>query len=95
MKCYCVVNFRRSLQLLEQATPEPKSTEVLLKIRAAGVCHSDIHLWEGSYDLGEGRSLTLQDRGVNLPLTLGHENVGTVAAMGPDAPPPWIPRAII
>jgi len=86
MKCYCVVNFRQSLQLLEQPTPEPKGTEVLLKVRAAGVCHSDIHLWEGSYDLGDGRSLTLQDRGVSLPLTLGHENVGTIVAMGADAP---------
>jgi len=86
MKCYCVVNFHQSLQLLEQPTPQPKGTEVLLKIRAAGVCHSDIHLWEGSYDLGNGRSLTLQDRGVSLPLTLGHENVGTVVAVGADAP---------
>jgi len=86
MQCYCVTNFRQSLQLLNRPLPEPKGTEVLLKIRAAGVCHSDIHLWEGSYDLGNGRALTLQDRGVNLPLTLGHENVGSVAAVGPDAP---------
>jgi len=86
MKCYCVVNFRQSLQLLEQPTPQPRGTEVLLKVRAAGVCHSDIHLWEGSYDLGNGRRMNLQNRGINLPLTLGHENVGTVAAVGADAP---------
>ncbi len=43
------------------ASPTPQGTqEVLLKVRAAGVCHSDIHLWEGGYDLGQGRTLALK-----------------------------------
>lgn len=46
------------------------------------MCHSDIHIWEGGYDLGQGRTLALKDRGVSLPLTLGHETVGTLAAAG-------------
>jgi propanol-preferring alcohol dehydrogenase len=33
----------------------------------AGVCHSDIHIWEGVYDLGSGGKMTLKDRGVTLP----------------------------
>lgn len=85
MKCFCVVNFREPLLQQDIPTPEPKGTEVLLQVRAAGVCHSDIHIWEGGYDLGNGRTLSLKDRGVNLPLTMGHETVGTVLSAGPEA----------
>jgi D-arabinose 1-dehydrogenase-like Zn-dependent alcohol dehydrogenase len=49
------------------------------------VCHSDLHIWDGYYDLGGGKRLQLADRGVKLPLTMGHENVGEVVAVGPDA----------
>src|SRR4026207_749099 len=73
------------LQLNEQPTPEPKGTEVLLKMLAAGVCHSDLHLSDGWFDLGGGKKMSLQDRGMKLPVTLGHENVGEVIALGPDA----------
>ena len=85
MKCYCVVNFREALELIETKTPEPTGTEVLVQVRAAGVCHSDIHFWEGGYDLGNGRTLSLKDRGIKLPMTMGHETAGTVVAMGPQA----------
>ncbi|WP_454689482.1 alcohol dehydrogenase [Achromobacter aloeverae] len=85
MKCYCVVDFHQPLQAREVAMPEARDAEVLLKVRAAGVCHSDIHLWEGGYDLGQGKRLSLKDRGVTLPLTLGHETVGTPHAAGPRA----------
>ena len=60
MKCYCVVDFRAPLQEMDQPTPVPQGAQVLLKVRAAGVCHSDIHLWEGGYDLGQGRTLSLR-----------------------------------
>jgi D-arabinose 1-dehydrogenase-like Zn-dependent alcohol dehydrogenase len=72
------------LQLNEGPTPQPKGSEVLLKILAAGVCHSDLHLADGWFDLGGGKKMSLQDRGMKLPVTLGHENVGEVAAVGPD-----------
>ena len=85
MKCYCVANFRETLLMQDLPTPEPKGTEVLLEVRAAGVCHSDLHIWEGGYDLGNGRTLSLKDRGIALPLTMGHETAGTVVAMGPQA----------
>jgi D-arabinose 1-dehydrogenase-like Zn-dependent alcohol dehydrogenase len=73
------------LELREESTPQPAGTEVLLKVLAAGVCHSDIHLSEGFFDLGGGKRLSLADRGMKLPITLGHENVGEVVAVGPQA----------
>ena len=60
-------------------------TQVLLKMLAAGVCHSDLHIWDGYYEIGGGKKLMLADRGIKLPLTMGHENVGEVVAFGPDA----------
>ena len=80
-----MVDFGVPLELFETATPEPTGTQVLLRVRAAGVCHSDLHIWEGSYDLGFGRKLSLKDRGISVPLTLGHETAGEVVAVGPDA----------
>jgi D-arabinose 1-dehydrogenase-like Zn-dependent alcohol dehydrogenase len=73
------------LQCVETTTPQPQGTEVLLRLLAAGVCHSDLHIWDGYYDIGGGKRIDLADRGVTLPLTMGHENVGEVVAVGPDA----------
>ena len=73
------------MQFAERIDPKPIGSEVLLKVLAAGVCHSDLHIWEGFYDLGGGKIRRLQDRGVRLPLTMGHENVGEVVAVGPKA----------
>jgi len=55
MKSYRVTEFGTPLQLSEVPTPKPSGTEVLLRVKAAGVCHSDLHIWEGGYDLGHGR----------------------------------------
>jgi len=85
MKCFCVTDFQQPLQMMTQTTPEPTGEQVLLKTRAAGVCHSDIHIWEGGYDLGHGKRLSLSERGIKLPLVMGHETVGSAVAMGPDA----------
>jgi D-arabinose 1-dehydrogenase-like Zn-dependent alcohol dehydrogenase len=85
MKSYDVCQCGAPLQLSERPTPVPASSEVLLKVLAAGVCHSDLHFWEGVYDIGGGRQLKLVDRGMKLPLTMGHENVGEVVAVGPKA----------
>ena len=80
MRCYCVTHHGQPLSLMEQPMPEPSGTEVLLKVRAAGLCHSDIHLWEGHYDLGQGKKLQLSDRGIKLPLVMSHEIVGEVVS---------------
>lgn len=86
MKSFKVTEFNGPLAEVDAPTPQPSGTQVLIKVKAAGVCHSDLHIWEGGYNLGHGRKpLSLKDRGVSLPLTMGHETVGEVIAVGPDA----------
>jgi len=85
MKSYDVVAFGAPLEPTEKPTPKPQGTEVLLRTLAAGVCHSDVHIWEGWYDLGGGKKLAVKDRGLVPPLTMGHEIVGEVVALGPEA----------
>src|SRR5260221_545969 len=85
MKSFQVADFNAPLKEVDQPTPQPSGTQVLIKVKAAGVCHSDLHIWEGGYDLGHGRKpLSLKDRGVSLPRTMGHETVGEILAFGPD-----------
>ncbi len=55
---------------LELPTPTPSAGEVLVRVRAAGICHSDAH-----YRAGRSASLV-------APVTLGHEVAGEVAALG-------------
>ena len=85
MRMFQVCVCGQPLQCNEAPTPEPKGSEMLLKVLAAGVCHSDLHLADGYFDLGGGKKMSLADRGMVLPMTLGHENVGEVVAVGPDA----------
>ena len=85
MRSFQICTCGEPLQCNEQPTPKPAGTEVLLKVLAAGVCHSDLHLSDGYFDLGGGKKLNIVDRGMKLPVTLGHENVGEVVAFGPDA----------
>jgi D-arabinose 1-dehydrogenase-like Zn-dependent alcohol dehydrogenase len=85
MRSYRVTEFGAPLSEVDAQTPRPSGSEVVLRVKAAGVCHSDLHIWEGGYDLGHGRRLSLKDRGIALPLTMGHETVGEVLTLGPDA----------
>ena len=84
MKSYQLVEFGQPLKAASLPTPKPSGHEVVVEIRAAGVCHSDLHIWEGGYDLGAGKRLMLRDRGIELPLTMGHENAGEIVAVGPE-----------
>ncbi len=85
MKSYQLTAFGAPLEGREIDTPQPTGTEVLLKVRAAGICHTDLHVWEGFYDLGGGKRLNMESRGMKLPHTMGHETVGEIVATGPDA----------
>ncbi|HUN39400.1 MAG TPA: alcohol dehydrogenase [Acetobacteraceae bacterium] len=85
MRAWAVVENGAPLQEIELPTPEPKGTEVLLEVTHCGVCHSDLHIWDGYYDIGGGQKMSLKDRGVTLPLAMGHEIVGRVVKLGPDA----------
>ena len=82
MKSFDVVDWGKPLQARMRDVPEPKGSEVLLRLTHCGVCHTDVHVRDGYYDMGGGRKLTLADRGFSLPLTLGHEPVGVVVAIG-------------
>lgn len=82
MISYDVVDFSAPLVRNERPTPQPAGDQVLVRIEAAGVCHSDLHIWHGSYDLGHGKKLSMADRGLKLPLTMGHEIAGEVIAVG-------------
>ena len=50
--------------------PQPGPGEILIKVKACGVCHTDLHLAAGEWRLPK------------LPLIMGHEAVGTVEAVG-------------
>lgn len=84
MKCMHLTGFKSLLQPAEKPTPVPTGTEVLLKVLGAGMCHSDLHIWEGHYDLGGGRLISMAGR-IQFPLVLGHETSGEVVALGPKA----------
>jgi propanol-preferring alcohol dehydrogenase len=85
MRAMQIVEWGRPLEARDYPDPEPRGEEVLLRVEAAGVCHSDVHIWDGHFDLGGGRQISLESRGVELPFTMGHEIAGEVAALGPEA----------
>lgn len=62
--------------VLEVPTPEPVGEQVLVRVLAAGLCHTDLFFM----------SQPPQQRPFTAPTTLGHEGVGLVVATGPDAP---------
>jgi D-arabinose 1-dehydrogenase-like Zn-dependent alcohol dehydrogenase len=78
-----VVAFGSPLEEIEKPTPVPEGTEVLLKVHHAGVCHSDVHIHDGHFDLGGGARLPLAH--LKLPHTMGHEIEGEAVALGPAA----------
>jgi propanol-preferring alcohol dehydrogenase len=85
MKAWAVVEAGEPLQHIELPTPQPSGTEILLEVTHCGVCHSDLHFWKGFYNLGGGKVMKVTDRGVTFPRAPGHEIIGRVVAMGPDA----------
>ena len=64
--------------------PRPQGSEVLVRIARCGVCHSDLHMQDGYFLLGDGKKLDVR-QGRTLPFTLGHEIAGTIESAGPDA----------
>ena len=64
--------------------PAPRGSEVLVRIERCGVCHSDLHLQDGYFELGGDKRLDItKDRA--LPFTLGHEIAGVIEAAGDKA----------
>jgi NADPH:quinone reductase-like Zn-dependent oxidoreductase len=56
MKASRIVKPKVPLEIQEIETLKPRDAQVILKVQSAGVCHSDIHLWEGGY-IGPGGQL--------------------------------------
>ena len=79
MKAFQVVENGKPLEEKELETPTPSGKEVLLKTIACGVCHSDVHIHDGYFDLGGGMQLPTP---LLEPLTMGHEIFGEVVGIG-------------
>jgi propanol-preferring alcohol dehydrogenase len=74
MKAARLMAFHQKLSIETVPVPKVSGRGVLVKVTAAGVCHSDLHLMSGLVPT------------LPLPITLGHENAGIVAEAGPDVP---------
>ncbi len=85
MISYQFMEHGKPLQKVLHDTPRPKGTEVLVRVTRSGVCHSDLHIWDGYFDWGNGKKFYVKDRGCIPPFTLGHEPFGVVEAIGPQA----------
>ncbi|MGL5434518.1 MAG: alcohol dehydrogenase catalytic domain-containing protein [Lachnospiraceae bacterium] len=66
----CVIKSPFHYEIEEVPIPEPKDGEVLIQMKAAGVCGSDLHIYKGENPCS------------SYPLVPGHENVGIVAKVG-------------
>ncbi|HEY2715083.1 MAG TPA: zinc-dependent alcohol dehydrogenase family protein [Solirubrobacterales bacterium] len=73
MRAMVLDKARRPLREAELPDPEPGPGQVLIAVRACGVCRTDLHIFDG--ELTEPK----------LPLVLGHQIVGTVAGLGEGA----------
>ena len=82
MKSAQIIKIKEKLSIVDLPDPKPRDTQVLVRIEASGVCHSDIHLWEGGYEGAAGTFLKVEDRGVKFPITPGHEISGKIEAIG-------------
>ena len=72
MKAAVVRAFGQPLEIEEVAVPEVPAGQVLVKVAASGVCHTDLHAADGDWPVKP-----------TLPFIPGHEGVGHVAAVGP------------
>jgi len=71
MKAARLIEIGKPLQLQDVDRPSPGAGDVLVRVRAAGICHSDVHYRAGTSGVGP------------LPQTLGHEVAGVVEEVGP------------
>jgi alcohol dehydrogenase len=71
MKAAVVPRIGSKWEVREVPTPEPSANQVLIKIRASGLCYTDVHMTEGKLSVP-----------IEFPRTIGHEPVGEVVALG-------------
>jgi|TARA_B100001173_G_scaffold11658_1_gene9910 alcohol dehydrogenase/propanol-preferring alcohol dehydrogenase len=80
MKAYQVVENGKPLEEREVEKPKPTGKEILLKTVACGVCHSDVHIHEGYFSLGDEAKLPVPL--MTDALAMGHEIFGEVVELG-------------
>lgn len=85
MISYQFMEHGKPLQKVMHETPKPVGAEVLVRVTRSGVCHSDLHIWDGYFDWGGGKRFYVKERGCVPPFTLGHEPFGIVEDFGPSA----------
>jgi propanol-preferring alcohol dehydrogenase len=74
MKAAVLREFAGPITVEEVETPSPGAGEVLVKVHACGVCHSDLHLAQGDWEMLRGIT--------KMPLIGGHEIAGVVSEVG-------------
>ncbi|KAF7551895.1 hypothetical protein G7Z17_g4728 [Cylindrodendrum hubeiense] len=74
MKAYQYENAKDGLLLQDIPIPEPAANEVQIRVKAAGMCHSDCHIVGGTGDAWL----------LKRPITLGHEVAGIITKVGPN-----------
>jgi len=72
MQAVQIVEYNQPFALNRCAIPKPRKGEVLVEVKASGLCSTDLHLLDGRQDLGK------------LPRIPGHENAGVIVELGPD-----------
>jgi propanol-preferring alcohol dehydrogenase len=72
MRAAVVTSFGAPLEIQEVPVPEPGQNQVLVRIEASGLCHTDIHAARGDWPVRP-----------TLPFIPGHEGVGIVERVGP------------
>jgi alcohol dehydrogenase, propanol-preferring len=87
MKAQVMTAFRAPLSSMNLERPRPGPGQVLVKVTRAGLCHSDLHLHDGYFDLGGGSK---QPVAIAFPAILGHEIEGEVAELGEGVSRPTI-----
>jgi propanol-preferring alcohol dehydrogenase len=81
---------RNTLAYCEVPEPTPQPGWALLEVKAAGLCHTDIHVMDGV----QFAARNTVDYTVTRPRTLGHEVAGVVSAVGDRADEEWVGRAV-
>jgi len=74
MKAALLKEIGQPVSIVDVPKPQPGPGEVLIRVEASGVCHSDLHLADGDWELL--KPIT------KVPLILGHEVAGTVVELG-------------
>jgi len=72
------------LEPTEEQLATPVGREVTIRVTHCGICHSDLHIQAGGFDMGGGRLSSLERAGTRLPVTMGHEIGGEVVEVGPE-----------